>query len=261
MKHISSTNNEHIRHLHRLLSQGKFRRQYAQTVLEGVHLLQVFLQSGRKPVGVYIPEGKMPSEEVRRLRAVVPEGKVFSVSDGILKKISSLTCADDVLALIDIPDAGALPAGGDCVVLDGVQDPGNVGTVLRSAAAAGVGTVVLGRGSADVWSPKVLRAGMGAHFLLDIYSQADLEIWLASYKGRVFVTALREEKQAVLYGEDLCEPTAWVFGNEGAGVGKAVLDRADKCVRIPMHDATESLNVAMAATICLFEQMRQRSAY
>lgn len=261
MKHISSTNNEHIRHLHRLLSQGKFRRQYAQTVLEGVHLLQVFLQSGRKPVGVYIPEGKMPSEEVRRLRAVVPEGKVFSVSDGILKKISSLTCADDVLALIDIPDAGALPAGGDCVVLDGVQDPGNVGTVLRSAAAAGVGTVVLGRGSADVWSPKVLRAGMGAHFLSGIYSQADLEIWLASYKGRVFATALREEKQAVLYGEDLCEPTAWVFGNEGAGVGKAVLDRADKCVRIPMYDATESLNVAMAATICLFEQMRQRSAY
>ncbi|HGG9448485.1 TPA: TrmH family RNA methyltransferase [Neisseria meningitidis] len=261
MKHISSTNNEHIRHLHRLLSQGKFRRQYAQTVLEGVHLLQVFLQSGRKPVGVYIPEGKMPSEEVRRLRAVVPEGKVFSVSDGILKKISSLTCADDVLALIDIPDAGALPAGGDCVVLDGVQDPGNVGTVLRSAAAAGVGTVVLGRGCADAWSPKVLRAGMGAHFLSGIYPQADLEIWLARYKGRVFATALREEKQAVLYGEDLCGPTAWVFGNEGAGVGKAVLDRVDKCVRIPMHDATESLNVAMAATICLFEQMRQRSAY
>lgn len=261
MKHISSTNNEHIRHLHRLLSQGKFRRQYAQTVLEGVHLLQVFLQSGRKPVGVYIPEGKMPSEEVRRLRAVVPEGKVFSVSDGILKKISSLTCADDVLALIDIPDAGALPAGGDCVVLDGVQDPGNVGTVLRSAAAAGVGTVVLGRGCADAWSPKVLRTGMGAHFLSGIYPQADLEIWLARYKGRVFATALREEKQAVLYGEDLCGPTAWVFGNEGAGVGKAVLDRADKCVRIPMHDATESLNVAMAATICLFEQMRQRSAY
>lgn len=261
MKHISSTNNEHTRHLHRLLSQGKFRRQYAQTVLEGVHLLQVFLQSGRKPVGVYIPEGKMPSEEVRRLRAVVPEGKVFSVSDGILKKISSLTCADDVLALIDIPDAGALPAGGDCVVLDGVQDPGNVGTVLRSAAAAGVGTVVLGRGCADAWSPKVLRAGMGAHFLSGIYPQADLEIWLARYKGRVFATALREEKQAVLYGEDLCGPTAWVFGNEGAGVGKAVLDRADKCVRIPMHDATESLNVAMAATICLFEQMRQRSAY
>lgn len=261
MKHISSTNNEHIRHLHHLLSQGKFRRQYAQSVLEGVHLLQVFLQSGRKPVGVYIPEAKMPSEEVRKLTAVLPEDRIFSVSDGILKKISSLTCADDVLALIDIPDAGALPAGGDCVVLDGVQDPGNVGTVLRSAAAAGVGTVVLGRGSADVWSPKVLRAGMGAHFLLDIYSQADLEIWLASYKGRVFATALREEKQAVLYGEDLCEPTAWVFGNEGAGVGKAVLDRADKCVRIPMHDATESLNVAMAATICLFEQMRQRSAY
>ncbi|WP_127248960.1 TrmH family RNA methyltransferase [Neisseria meningitidis] len=261
MKHISSANNEHIRHLHRLLSQGKFRRQYAQTVLEGVHLLQVFLQSGGRPVGVYIPEAKMPSEEVRKLTAVLPEDGVFSVSDGILKKISSLTCADDVLALIDIPDAGALPAGGDCVVLDGVQDPGNVGTVLRSAAAAGIGAVVLGKGCADAWSPKVLRAGMSAHFLSEIYPQADLEIWLASYKGRVFATALREEKQAVLYNEDLREPTAWVFGNEGAGVGKAVLDRADKCVRIPMHDATESLNVAMAATICLFEQMRQRAAY
>lgn len=257
MKHISSANNEHIRHLHRLLSQGKFRRQYAQTVLEGVHLLQVFLQSGGRPVGVYIPEAKMPSEEVRKLTAVLPEDGVFSVSDGILKKISSLTCADDVLALIDIPDAGALPAGGDCVVLDGVQDPGNVGTVLRSAAAAGIGAVVLGKGCADAWSPKVLRAGMGAHFLSEIYPQ----VWLARYEDRVFATALREEKQAVLYNEDLREPTAWVFGNEGAGVGKAVLDRADKCVRIPMHDATESLNVAMAATICLFEQMRQRAAY
>ncbi|HFA7303189.1 TPA: RNA methyltransferase [Neisseria gonorrhoeae] len=261
MKHISSTNNEHIRHLHRLLSQGKFRRQYAQTVLEGVHLLQVFLQSGRKPVGVYIPEAKMPSEEVLKLTAVLPEDGIFSVSDGILKKISSLSCADEILTLIDIPLGGTLPDKGDCAVLDGVQDPGNVGTVLRSAAAAGVGMVVLGRGCADAWSPKVLRAGMGAHFLLDIYSQADLEIWLAHYEDRVFATALREEKQAVLYGEDLCEPTAWVFGNEGAGVGKAVLDRADKCVRIPMHDATESLNVAMAATICLFEQMRQRAAY
>ena len=261
MKHISSANNEHIRHLHRLLSQGKFRRQYTQTVLEGVHLLQVFLQSGGKPLGVYIPEAKMPSEEGRKLMAVLPEDGFFTVSDGILKKISSLSCADDILALIDIPLSGTLPDKGDCVVLDGVQDPGNVGTVLRSAAAAGIGAVVLGRGCADAWSPKVLRAGMGAHFLLDIYPQADLEIWLARYEDRVFATALREEKQAVLYGEDLCKPTAWVFGNEGAGVGKVVLDRADKCVRIPMHDATESLNVAMAATICLFEQMRQRAAY
>ena len=245
MKQISSPNNEQIRHLQRLLSQGKFRRQYAQTVLEGVHLLQVFLQSGRKPVGVYIPEAKMPSEEVRKLTAVLPEDRIFSVSDGILKKISSLSCADDIFTLIDIPLGGTLPDKGDCVVLDGVQDPGNV----------------LGRGSADVWSPKVLRAGMGAHFLLDIYPQTDLEIWLAHYEDRVFATALREEKQAVLYGEDLCGPTAWVFGNEGAGVGKAVLERADKCVRIPMQDAIESLNVAMAATICLFEQMRQRAAY
>lgn len=129
MKHISSTNNEHIRHLHRLLSQGKFRRQYAQTVLEGVHLLQVFLQSGRKPVGVYIPEAKMPSEEVLKLTAVLPEDGIFSVSDGILK-ISSLSCADEILTLIDIPLGGALPDKGDCAVLDGVQDPGNVGINL-----------------------------------------------------------------------------------------------------------------------------------
>lgn len=166
MKHISSTNNEHIRHLHRLLSQGKFRRQYAQTVLEGVHLLQVFLQSGGMPVGVYIPEAKMPSEEVRKLTAVLPEDGFFSVSDGILKKISSLTCADDVLALIDIPDAGALPAGGDCVVLDGVQDPGNVGTVLRSAAAAGIGAVILGKGCADSVVAQSAASRNGRAFLV-----------------------------------------------------------------------------------------------
>ncbi|MCI4078707.1 RNA methyltransferase, partial [Klebsiella pneumoniae] len=91
----------------------------------------------------------------------MPEHSIFSVSDGILKKIRSLSCADDILALIDIPLGGTLPDKGDCVVLDGVQDPGNVGTVLRSAAAAGIGVVVLGKGCADAWSPKVLRAGMG----------------------------------------------------------------------------------------------------
>ena len=143
------------------------------------------------------------------------------------------------------------------MVLERVQDPGNVGTILRSAAASGVGQIVLNADSADAWSPKVLRAGMGAHFLLRIHSRVDLAQWRSGYQEKLWVTALSGRPQN-LYKMALAEPAAWLFGNEGSGVSAAALALADGSVHIPMAGATESLNVAMAATVCLFEQMRQR---
>ena len=162
------------------------------------------------------------------------------------------------MALIGLPQASSLPQAGDCVVLEQVQDPGNVGTVLRSAAASGVANVILSGESADVWSPKVLRAGMGAHFLLNLYPRTDLSTWRAGYTGKVWATALTERDNHSLYALDLREPAAWVFGNEGSGVSADMLAEVSGTVKIPMLGATETLNVAMAATVCLFEQMRQR---
>lgn len=117
---------------------------------------------------------------------------------------------------------------------------------------------ILSQDSADVWSPKVLRAAMGAHFLLNIHSRVPMMQWLAEYQDTVWATALSEHNNFNLYDMNLRQPAAWVFGNEGSGVSAEVLEKVSASVKIPMLGQTESLNVAMAATICLFEQMRQR---
>ncbi|KPN74506.1 RNA methyltransferase [Neisseria sp. 74A18] len=259
MKLITSARNEQLKHVSKLLGQAKFRRLHGQTVLEGVHLLQAYLDSGGQPLQVYIPEAKKDLPEIRAAVQTLPPDALTWVSQGILSKITGLTEAEDLMTLIDIPFQTALPTEGDCVVLERVQDPGNVGTIMRSTAAAGVKQLVLSRDCADVWAPKVLRAGMGAHFLLNIYDRVDLPGWSRRYiGGNIWATALSETNNHNLYEMRLGEPAAWVFGNEGSGVSHEMLGHVHGCVKIPMLGQTESLNVAMAATVCLFEQMRQR---
>ncbi|WP_416192740.1 TrmH family RNA methyltransferase [Neisseria sp. CCUG12390] len=258
MKLITSAQNEQLKHLARLLSQSKARREYGQTVLEGVHLLQSYLESGGKPVQVYLPESKANHQEIRRITGKLPVSLMTWVGNEALAKITSLNDSDDVMTLIDIPHEQVWPKQGDCVVLECVQDPGNVGTVIRSAAACGMPHLILSQDSADVWSPKVLRAGMGAHFLLKIHSRVPMAQWLDEYQGSVWATALGGRNPFNLYEMDLRRPAAWVFGNEGSGISAETLAKVSATVKIPMSGQTESLNVAMAATVCLFEQMRQR---
>ncbi len=258
MKYIASAQNESLKHLAKLLAQAKARRQHGQTVLEGVHLLDAYLHSGHSPQQVYVPEPRLAHAEVQALLACLPSAAVTVVQATALGKISSLTQADELMSLVATPSPECLPQQGDCVVLERLQDPGNVGTILRSAAAAGVRQVLCSADSVDVWSPKVLRAGMGAHFLLQLHTDVDVLAFAQGFSGKLWVTALQPDQHASLYDLDLRTPAAWVFGNEGAGVSAAVQQAASRCVLIPMSGATESLNVAMAATVCLFEQMRQR---
>ena len=260
MKLITSAQNEQLKHLFRLLTQAKARRESGETVLEGVHLLQTYLQSGGTPKQVYLPEKKQQHPEIQEITAQLDEGLITWVGNEALSKITSLTDADDVMTWIEIPPQGDLPLSGDCVVLDRLQDPGNVGTVLRSVAASGIRQIVLSNDCVDIWSSKVLRAGMGAHFLLNIYSRVSLLQWLDAYQDKIWATALDGRNPSDLYQLDLNAPCAWVFGNEGSGVSREILEKVDGSVRIPMLGQTESLNVAMAATVCLFEQMRQRIA-
>ena len=258
MQAIQSSHNPKIKHLAKLIAERKFRRAYRQAALEGVHLLAAYLDAGYLPECVFIPENRFKQPEILALIAQLPENICFSVSDNILIKISSLYNSDDVIAQISLPENVALPTDGDCVVLERVQDAGNVGTVLRSAAASGVSTVILGEGCADAYSPKVLRSGMGAHFLLTIFERVNLSDWCAAYRNKILATALTENDNFSLYDLNLTEKCAWIFGNEGKGVSDEILAQADATVKIPMQGATESLNIAQAATVCLFEQMRQR---
>jgi TrmH family RNA methyltransferase len=151
--------------------------------------------------------------------------------------------------LIDAPGAVAIDAGAASVVLDRVQDAGNVGSILRSAAALGVRQVLARKGTAALWSPKVLRAGMGAHFALNLVEQLD-EIALD-----VPLVATSSHGGEDLRRAALPSPCAWVFGHEGQGVDPALMARCALTVRIPQPGGEESLNVAAAAAICLYESV------
>lgn len=255
---IQSPQNAQLKQLHKLLHQRKHRRAQQQTVLEGFHLLEAYLNAGYLPKHVYVPVHRMQQNAYQTLLARLPQTHYTLVADTLLGKMSSLEHADDLITLIDLPHCKPLPQQGDCIILERVQDAGNVGTVLRSAAASGIQHIILSEGCADAFSPKVLRAGMGAHFLLNIHEQVDLLEWSQHYQHTILATTLTEQRPSCLYDLDLTTPNAWLFGNEGAGLSPALRQLAHTNVKIPMLGAIESLNIAQAATICLFEQMRQR---
>jgi TrmH family RNA methyltransferase len=186
------------------------------------------------------------------------EDRAVVVSEATFAGLAALPAGVGMLAVVPTPAAPA-PAHDDfCLLLDGVQDPGNVGSILRSAAAAGVALVCLSRDCAFAWSPKVLRAGMGAHFALAISEDVDLAGWSDAYRlrGHQVVATVREGGVSV-YRAALERPLAVAIGNEGAGLSAAMLASASARVSIPMPGRAESLNAAAAAAVVLFECVRR----
>ena len=256
---ITSTDNPQIKRLRQLFSQAKFRRQERLFVTEGVHLLQTAIAAHRLPEKIFVPQSLLDDPEVSGCLNADKNIQVIVLSDKIAQSLSTLNTGCTIMAVFSLPENTALPHRQDCVVLDGVQDPGNVGTILRTAAACGISNVLLNKTCADAFSPKVLRAAMGANFLLNIFEYVNFIEFLQQFSGSLNITTLNHTHIKSLYDLDLqSRPIAWVFGNEGAGVSPEITCLADYGVKIPMMGRTESLNVAMAASVCLFEQMRQR---
>jgi RNA methyltransferase, TrmH family len=256
-KIIQSASNNELKHLARLIAQSHYRRQHQLAVLEGVHLIQTFMQAGHLIQTLYVPQLREHNDEIASLIAKLPVQKVVLVAENLLGKISDLANSREPVAVIALPQNSDAANAKDVVLLERVQDPGNVGTILRSALAAGVENIVLSKDSVDVWSPKVLRAAMGAHAHLSMHIVADLAAWCVNYSYPLYATALSTSATS-LYTLNLTQPAGWLFGNEGSGLSAKILQTVSRHVIIPMSGHTESLNVAMAATVCLFEQQRQR---
>jgi TrmH family RNA methyltransferase len=196
---------------------------------------------------------------IRALIKAAPLPEPVLLSDALFAKLSSLTTPAGILAAVAIPAARSVPPEiGCCLLLEDVQDPGNVGSILRSAAAAGVAHVLLSRGCADPWSPRVLRAAMGAHFFLNVVEASDLAAFAGTYPGQVVATTAAAAHS--IFEIDLRQPTAFLVGNEGAGLSTPLLAAADLQVAVPMPGGMESINVAAASAICLFERVRQLAA-
>ena len=227
-------------------------------MLEGEHLVAVYAERHGAPESIVVAEEALARPAIAALvdrhadRAVVVPTKLFA-------ELAVLPAGVGVLAVIAAPRPVASVPAGFCLLLDGIQDPGNVGSMLRTAAAAGVGQVLLSPQCAFAWSPKVLRAGQGAHFQLAIHEDVDLPAWAATYRaGGGEVVATVAAGGASLFATPLAGDVALAIGNEGAGLSVALVALASRRVTIPMPGGTESLNAAAAAAICLYECVRQR---
>ncbi|MGZ5041748.1 MAG: TrmH family RNA methyltransferase [Usitatibacter sp.] len=241
----------------KLVSSGSERRKSGASVIEGAHLLAAFLDSGRKPEEVMVDAAGLADREVARLVERSAPARVTLLSDALFKSLSTVESPTGVLARVATPTGRAAPRDASLVLLlEDLQDPGNVGTLLRSAAAAGAEHVLLSPRCAFAWSPKVLRAAMGAHFALNVVEGADLGAYVAGYAGTSI--ALAADAKASLYDLDLAGPGAFIVGNEGAGLSPELAAAATVRARIPMPGKVESLNAATAVSICLFEAVRQR---
>lgn len=256
MLRIESPQNEQIKSVLKLAKQSKVRQEQGKMVLEGVHLLQSLLAQNLDVDAVFVHEDKLELPEIRALLAKIAAAKQYVVAARTFEKLSTLKHGADLVFVASLPIVKELLYDTSCVVLENIQDPGNLGTILRSCAASGIKQVVLSEGCVDAFSPKVLRSGMGAHFLLDIVAGVDVVAFIKKYQGISLATALNEPTYS-LYEQDLTCTIAFIFGSEGSGVSEIVQNSAKKCIKIPMLGFTESLNVAMAATICLFERVRQ----
>ena len=169
-------------------------------------------------------------------------------------ELTPVTSSTGILALVDTPETAIPENKAFVLLLEDIQDPGNLGAILRTAAAAGVSMVACSKGCTDVWSPKCLRGGQGAHFVLPIVENVDLVDFANSFKGQVLATSLNGES---IYSLNLTSPTALIIGNEGAGVSTALMQAATQKISIPMLNNVESLNAAVAAAVCMYERVRQ----
>ncbi|MDZ4261844.1 MAG: RNA methyltransferase [Pseudomonadota bacterium] len=255
MKQITSADNPQYKQLKKLASNARERRKCGQTLLDGVHLLQALADAGGTTELLIVRQGSGADAEIQRCLEWFPTAPVIELVAVLFDAISPVETPVGILALYTIPQPEeSMP---ECaVLLENIQDPGNIGAILRTAAAAGANAVYLSKGCAEAWSPKVLRAAMGAHFVLAIYEQQDLAQLSADLPT---VIATRLDAEQSLYDLDLHGQVAFLFGNEGAGLSDELAVCATHHVTIPMPGKVESLNVAAAAAVCLFERVRQIS--
>lgn len=257
---ITSSDNPLYRHLRRLAESPRACRTTKRSIAEGTHLVEAALDAGVGIEAVVLAENA--GSAVRALGDRVSmkrQVRLVEFSRSLYESISPVEHGVGIVAEIAI-EARALPRAqtADAIYLDTVQDPGNAGALLRTAAAAGVQNVAAAPGTTFLWAPKVLRAAMGAHFSLSIFEDVAPDDLAATFSGeRLAADAYADESlYAATWGTG---PTVWMFGSEGRGLSVASLAQAQRRLRIPIEPRVDSLNVAAAAAVCLFEQRRRRA--
>jgi TrmH family RNA methyltransferase len=261
-QYISSTHNVRVQEVRALLNQKSARTESGCFVVEGVRLAEEALASGRRPTHAFF--SKAVSERgLKLIDQLNQQGvEVFELSEGVMEALSATESSQGILLVMQQSEEGELAPTDFVLVLDQIRDPGNLGTILRSASAAGVKVVFLPPATADAFAPKVVRAGMGAHFRLSIRNAEWAEI--VQYCKQTCQPPLRMLLAESGGGQDcwhtdLKTPLALVIGGEADGASLEARLAMDGLIYIPMPGEFESLNAAVAAGILIFEVVRQRS--
>lgn len=256
---ITSTRNDKVKCVRKLQNQKRVRQQHRRFAFEGVRLVEEVVRAAVVPDFVLYTESF--AEDARgkallvTLEALAP---CHLVSEAVMEACSDTVTPQGVLAVLPFPELPRPAHPTFTLVLDRLRDPGNLGTMLRTALAAGVEQVLLAPGTVDFSNPKVVRAAMGAHLRLPIadadwdeiaQAVADCDFWLAAAGGAQAYTAV-----------DWTRPTALIVGSEAHGAGEQAWSLAQGRVSIPMASEVESLNAAVATAVILFEVVRQRGA-
>ena len=252
---ISSHDNPVFKRLKKLAESARARREARMTLLDGEHLLAAYLDAGGQP-HTLVRAASFDAGKLAHLAARCSQAKAIVLPDALFAEIAPVSTPSGVLAeaaWLNPPAIDAIPL---VIVLEDIQDPGNLGAMLRTGAAAGATLAVLSKGCHDPWSPKALRGGQGAQFVLPLQQGADLVAWLNAFAGKSIALALAEDSD--FYALDLRGPLALIAGNEGAGLSEAVCGAATLRAHIPMAGRIESLNASAALAVAVFEAVRQR---
>ncbi len=253
---ITSRANPLLARVRRLASDGASARRSGTVLLEGEHLCEAWLARPRARVlHAIVTEEAWLEPRLRRLAEAADETAIVPAST--LASVVTLESPPPIAFVVPLPTPAAIDPDAPTVVLDRVQDPGNVGSVLRSAASFGFTQAIALAGTAAPWSPKVVRAGMGAHFALRLVDAAAATA-LAALRVPLFGTS--SHATLALADAALPWPCAWAFGHEGQGLAADVAARCRAVVAIPQPGGGESLNVAAAAAVCMYDTVRRRAA-
>ena len=250
---ITSLQNEKVKLAHALQTGAKARRRERKLALEGTRLVRDAVERGRKPEYVLYNPDTVDGKLVGTLRGMLPAEKILAVSQEVMQHVSSTEQPQGIVAVLPLPMPDLPRKPRRVLVLDGVRDPGNMGTILRTAAAAGVQVVVLSPDCVDPYNPKVLRGGMGAHFRVPIVEAPWNEIAAFCEGLAVYLAAGDGDAEY-----DRVDWSAWalIIGSEAHGASEAARALATTTIRIPMAAATESINAGVAAGVLLFEAAR-----
>ncbi len=258
---ITSRDNPVFKRLKKLADSARARRDARMSLLDSEHLIDAYLDAGGQP-HTLLRAASCSAERVNGLAARCHATKNLVLPDVLFAELTPVATPTGVLAEVAWLEPPAINTTPLVIVLEHIQDPGNLGAMLRTGAAADATLAVLSVNCHDAWSPKALRGGQGAQFVLPMQMDVDLTAWLDAFEGLSVALSLDDTSSSEqdFYRMDFTGPLAFIVGNEGAGLSAPVMQAASARARIPMPGKVESLNAAAALAVATFEAVRQRAA-